>query len=142
LPNPSAALAAAAATGTSPFSGSTPAQVVIRRKIATSVNYETLVRLSSALSGKAGHSKASRGRGEATMTNHIWHAFYFEGSASTGPPVRTELIEAESEEEAAEVAKSHLGDCKRVDLAPPRWEAPTLRVILAENGESEKPSVH
>jgi hypothetical protein len=76
------------------------------------------------------------------MTNHIWHAFYFEGSASSGPPVRTELIEAESEDEAAEVAKGHLGHCKRVDLAPPRWEGPTLRVILAEEGGSDKPSVH
>jgi hypothetical protein len=76
------------------------------------------------------------------MTNHIWHAFYFEGFAISGPPVRTELIEAGSEDEAAEVAKGHLGLCKRVDLTPPRWEASKLRVILAEEGRSDKPSVH
>jgi hypothetical protein len=76
------------------------------------------------------------------MTSHIWHAFYFEGSESSGPPVRTELIEAESEEEAAEVAKGHLGHCKRVDLTPPRWEASKLRVIFAEEGGSDEPSVH
>ena len=76
------------------------------------------------------------------MTNHIWHAFYFEGFASSGPPVRTELIEAESEDEAAKVAKGHLGPCKRVDLEPPRWEAPHTRVILAEECGPEKPWMH
>jgi hypothetical protein len=76
------------------------------------------------------------------MTNHIWHAFYFDGLAISGPPVRTELIEAESEDQAAEVAKGHLGHCKRVDLAPPRWERPHVRVIFAEEGGAEKASVH
>ena len=38
------------------------------------------------------------------MTHHIWHAFYFEGFGTSGPPVRTELIEADSEEEAVEIA--------------------------------------
>lgn len=76
------------------------------------------------------------------MTNHIWHAFYFEGFASAGPPVRTELIEAESEDEAAKVAKGRLGACKRVDLASPRWEQAHTRVILAEEGHLGKGSVH
>jgi hypothetical protein len=76
------------------------------------------------------------------MTNHIWHAFYFDGFASSAPPVRTELIEAENEDEAAEVAKGHLGRCKRVDLAPPRWEMPKIRVIFAEEPGPDKGSVH
>jgi len=76
------------------------------------------------------------------MTNHIWHAFYFEGFANSGPLVRTELIEAESEDEAAEVAKDHLGGCKRVDLSPPRWEQTKVRVIFAEGDGSENVSVH
>ena len=76
------------------------------------------------------------------MTHHIWHAFYFQGFGTSGPPVRTELIEADSEEEAAKVAKDHLGNCKRVDLAAPRWEHPHTRVILAEEGGSAKVWVH
>jgi hypothetical protein len=76
------------------------------------------------------------------LTNHIWHAFYFEGFANVGPPARTELIEAESEDAAAQVAKAHLGRCKRVDLTPPRWETPKLRVILAEEGEAPRVSLH
>ncbi len=75
------------------------------------------------------------------MSNHFWHAFYFEGFASSGPPVRTELIEADTEDEAAEVAKHHLGRCKRVDLSAPRWERSSLRIILAEEGRGEA-SVH
>jgi hypothetical protein len=88
------------------------------------------------------HSKAAEEFGEDAMTNHIWHAFYFEGFGTSGPPVRTELIEADSEEEAAKVAKDHLGNCKRVDLAAPRWEQPHTRVILAEEGGSEKVWLH
>jgi hypothetical protein len=79
---------------------------------------------------------------EDAMTHHIWHAFFFEGFACSGPPVRTELIEADSEDEAAKVAKEHLGNCKRVDLAAPRWEHPHTRVILAEEGGSEKVWLH
>jgi hypothetical protein len=76
------------------------------------------------------------------MSNHIWHAFYFEGFASSGPPVRTELIEANTEDEAAEVAKHHLGPCKRVELSAPRWEHTPNRVILAEEIGSAKASMH
>jgi hypothetical protein len=76
------------------------------------------------------------------MTHHIWHAFYFEGFASSGPPVRTELIEADSEDEAAEVAKGHLGPCKRVDLSPPRWEQARTRVILADEPGWRKGWMH
>jgi hypothetical protein len=87
-------------------------------------------------------SKATAESGEDPMTHHIWHAFFFEGFANSGPPVRTELIEADSEDEAAKVARDHLGNCKRVDLAAPRWEQPHTRVILAEEGGSEKAWVH
>ena len=55
------------------------------------------------------------------MTNHIWHAgFISKVSPKAGPPVRTELIEAESEDEAAEVAKGHLGQCVSASI----WRRP------------------
>jgi hypothetical protein len=76
------------------------------------------------------------------MSNHIWHAFYFEGPANLAPPVRTELIEAETEDAAAEVAKDHLGRCKRVELAPPRWEPSSVRVILADEEAAARGSMH
>jgi hypothetical protein len=76
------------------------------------------------------------------MSNHIWHAFYFDGLANSAPPVRTELIEAETEDAAAEVARDHLGRCKRVELAPPRWEPPSVRVILADEDMVGRGALH
>ena len=76
------------------------------------------------------------------MTNHIWHAFYFDGLGGSMPPVRTELIEADSEDDAAKVAKDHLGGCKRVDLSPPRWEEAKIIVIVADDRTSPSRSVH
>ena len=48
------------------------------------------------------------------MSNTAWQAFYFHGFDNLHPPARTELIEAPSEEDAAKLAESHMGDCKRV----------------------------
>ncbi len=65
------------------------------------------------------------------MTNTTWQAFYFEGFDNAHPPSRTEMIEAESEDAAAKIARSHMGRCKRVDIEAPRWEPAQTRVILA-----------
>ncbi len=71
-----------------------------------------------------------------------WQAYYFNSFANSLPPVRTELIEAENVDDAAKVATSHMGRCKRVDIASPRWEAPQSRVILAREGLPERPALH
>jgi hypothetical protein len=71
------------------------------------------------------------------MTSTAWQAFYFHGLDNAHPPARTELIEAATEDDAAKVAISHMGDCKRVDLSAPRWEPQQDRVILAEGGRCE-----
>jgi len=76
------------------------------------------------------------------MNQQIWHAFYFDGLLSSLPPVRTEVIEADSVDEAAEVAKTHLGACKRVDIAAPRWSEYNVRVILAEDKRASPPALH
>jgi len=65
------------------------------------------------------------------MTGVPWHAYYFNGTENSRPPTRTELIEAECENDAAEIAKSHMGRCKRVDIVGPRWASFQSRVILA-----------
>lgn len=71
------------------------------------------------------------------MTSTAWQAFYYHGSDNAHPPARTELIEASSEDEAAKVALSHMGDCKRVDIEGPRWEPHVGRVILAADNRRE-----
>ena len=71
------------------------------------------------------------------MTNTVWQAFYFKGSDNAHAPARTELIEAKSEDEAAKIAASHMGSCKRVDITTPRWEEPHCRVILVDEDRSE-----
>jgi hypothetical protein len=65
------------------------------------------------------------------MASTAFHAYYFTAEEASLPPVRTELIEATSEDEAASVARSHLGTCKRVDIEHPRWEPQHTLVILA-----------
>lgn len=67
------------------------------------------------------------------MTNVPWHVYYFDGFENSRPPTRTELIEAESEDDAANVARSHMGRCKRVDIVGPRWAFSETRVILARD---------
>ena len=67
------------------------------------------------------------------MSNTAWQAFYYHGFDNSHPPARTELIEAPSEDEAAKIATSHMGRCKRVDIAAPRWEPQQDMVILAQD---------
>jgi hypothetical protein len=74
---------------------------------------------------------------EEVMIKTAWQAFYFHGRDNSHPPARTELIEAPSEDDAAKVAKSHMGRCKRVDIAAPRWEPQQNRVILAQDDRYE-----
>ena len=71
------------------------------------------------------------------MSNTMWLAFYFRGLDDAHPPARTELIEAPNEEEAAKVARSHMGNCKRVDIASPRWESQHDLVILDRDDQLE-----
>jgi hypothetical protein len=76
------------------------------------------------------------------MSHQIWHAFYFQGFAPSAPPTRSEVIKAENEEAAAEVARARLGDCKRVNLETPGWVARKSRIILADDGEAYGLYVH
>jgi hypothetical protein len=73
------------------------------------------------------------------MTGKPFHAFYFNEADHSRPPARTEVIEAQNERDAAKVAASHLGHCKRVDVEGPRWEPESVQVILADRygGDSE-----
>ena len=65
------------------------------------------------------------------MSSTAFQAYYFAAEETSLAPVRTELIVADSEDEAAVVARSHMGKCKRVDLAHPRWEPEHTVTILA-----------
>jgi len=71
------------------------------------------------------------------MTNIAWHAYYFSGLVNSLPPVKTEIIEAESEDDAARIAKGHMGCCMRVYITRPVWEPPQSRTILAR-----EPALH
>ena len=75
------------------------------------------------------------------MTSLPWHAYYYDGLETSRPPTRIELIEAESETNAAKIAKSHMGGCKRVDIAGPRWVNAQTRVILAGEEVAGRSSV-
>ena len=55
------------------------------------------------------------------MTQPAWHAYYYEGLDTAHPPVRTEWIEAVSEDQAAQIARGRMGHCRRVELLRPRW---------------------
>jgi len=76
------------------------------------------------------------------MSHHIWHAFFYEGLSSAAPPVRTELIEADTDDEAVRIARDHLGDCKRVALEAPRWEGFRAMVIMADEKDTPPSSLH
>jgi hypothetical protein len=76
------------------------------------------------------------------MTTIAWHAYYFDSFKNSLPPVLTELIEAESMDDAAKIAKSHMGRCTRVDITSPVWERPQRCVLLASDGLPERPALH
>ncbi len=70
------------------------------------------------------------------MSNVPWHAYYYDGVENSRPPTRTEMIEAETESDAAKVAKSHMGQCKRVEIVGPRWApAQTLVILAGDEGQ-------
>jgi hypothetical protein len=71
------------------------------------------------------------------MTHQIWHAFYYDRTAATAP-CRSEVIEADSEEAAARIARDHLAGCERVSLEGAPWLQRRGRVIYA--AEREPPS--
>ena len=75
------------------------------------------------------------------MANIAWHAYYFNSFENSLPPARTEIIEAESEEGAAKIATAKMGRCVRVDITRPVWEPPQSRVILAREGQSDRPAL-
>ncbi len=75
------------------------------------------------------------------MRDQIWHAFYFDHAAAQAP-CRSEVIEAASEEEAARVARRHLGPCERVSLEAASWTDRSHRVILAEKVEIQRSTFH
>jgi hypothetical protein len=76
------------------------------------------------------------------MSTIAWQAYYFDSFENSLPPALTELIEAESLDDAAKIAKSHMGRCTRVDITSPVWEWPQSRVILASEGLPERPALH
>ena len=59
------------------------------------------------------------------MTILKWHAYYYDGDDNSRPPVKSNLIEAHSANEAMEIARARLGNLHRAELAPLRWEAHT-----------------
>lgn len=75
------------------------------------------------------------------MSDQIWHAFYFDHVAAEAP-CRSEVIEAANEDEAARVARDHLGPCERVSLEAASWTERSHRVILAEKVEVHRSTVH
>ncbi len=70
------------------------------------------------------------------MRQQIWHAFYFQAFNPSLPPTRSEVIEADTEDAAAEVARARLGDSKRVNLESPGWTTRKSRIILADDSEA------
>lgn len=72
------------------------------------------------------------------MSDLVWQAFYFDGFENRLPPTLNEMIKAENIEEAAKIAKSHMGSCKRAEIVSPRWEPAQHRVVFAQAHEEEK----
>jgi hypothetical protein len=83
------------------------------------------------LAWERGKARQRPVQSEEVMANIPWQAYYYDRFENSGPPARTELIEAACETDAAEVAKSHMGRCKRVEIVGPRWANSLSRVILA-----------
>jgi len=75
------------------------------------------------------------------VRDQIWHAFYFDHAAAEAP-CRSEVIEAASEEDAARVAREHLGPCERVSLEAAAWTGGGRRIIHANRIEVHRSTVH
>ncbi len=76
------------------------------------------------------------------MSHQIWHAFYYDRTAESAPPVRSEIIEADNEEAAARVAREHLGGCARVSLESPRWQQGKSLIIVADEKDRRPSTMH
>jgi len=76
------------------------------------------------------------------VTNLAWLAYYYDSSENSLPPALTELIEAESMDDAVKIARSHMGLRQRVEIASPRWAAPQCCVVLAHDDQGIKPALH
>jgi hypothetical protein len=75
------------------------------------------------------------------MSHQIWHAFYYDNSGLSAP-CRSEVIEADNEESAARVARSHLGQCQRVSLESAPWMGRKHSVIVAEERDRRPSYLH
>jgi hypothetical protein len=76
------------------------------------------------------------------MSHQIWHAYYYDRTTESAPPVRSEVIEADNEEAAARVAREHLGGCVRVHLEAPRWMEVKSVVIVADEKVRQPSTLH
>ena len=76
------------------------------------------------------------------MSHQIWHAFYYDRSGASAAPCRSEVIEADSEEAAARVARAHLGECARASLEAAPWMQRTKLLILAEDAVRRSSYLH
>ena len=56
------------------------------------------------------------------MATSSWQAFFYEGSDTRTPPVRSTWIDAEREEDAVRIAKESLKRGQCAELTRPRWE--------------------
>jgi hypothetical protein len=71
------------------------------------------------------------------VDNIPWHAYYFESFKSSSPPVLTEVIEAQSLDDAAKIATTHMGRLARVEIASPIWRTSQACTILASEEQRE-----
>jgi hypothetical protein len=79
---------------------------------------------------------------EEPVTNIAWLAYYYNGTETSAPPALTELIEAQCLDDAVKIAKTHMGMCKRVEIASPRWAEPESRVVLAREEPAGNAALH
>jgi hypothetical protein len=68
------------------------------------------------------------------MTTSSWQAFFYEGSDTRTPPVRSTWIDAEREEDAVRIAKDGLKRGQCAELMRPRWESGHAPIMVFEPG--------
>jgi hypothetical protein len=66
------------------------------------------------------------------MNKIPWLAFFFDCVDDSHAPLRTEVVEADNEDDAAKLANEHLGDCLRVAIARPAWVSPDVAILARE----------
>lgn len=74
------------------------------------------------------------------MAKHPWLAFFFDCVDESQPPVRTEVVEADSEDEAGKLATAHLDGCLRVAIARPVWIPPRAASMAREAASARRRS--